>query len=133
MIAPMRTLLSGRPLILLGIVIGNLIPVGGVLFLGWDAVQILILYWVENLVIGALTLPRILAARGSCADASAADRARRTAAANRGMCMSRPRFRWGVPESGRRQASGVGVGFASRPTSFSMRRSGRSHIIATAA
>ena len=64
MIAPMRTLLSGRPLILLGIVIGNLIPVGGVLFLGWDAVQILILYWVENLVIGALTLPRILAARG---------------------------------------------------------------------
>lgn len=51
-------------MILLGIVIGNLIPVGGVLFLGWDAVQILILYWVENLVLGVLTLPRILAARG---------------------------------------------------------------------
>lgn len=48
---------------LIAIVVSNLIPVFGVAFLGWDAVQILILYWVENLVIGVLTLPRILAAQ----------------------------------------------------------------------
>lgn len=47
-----------------GIVIGNLIPVFGVLFLGWDAGAILILYWIENLIVGAFTLPRILTAQG---------------------------------------------------------------------
>lgn len=46
------------------IVVGNLIPIFGVLFLGWDAAQILILYWAENLTIGLLTVPRILGARG---------------------------------------------------------------------
>lgn len=40
----------------------NLIPVGGVLWLGWDASQILVLYWVENVVIGGLSLVRILTA-----------------------------------------------------------------------
>lgn len=46
------------------IVVGNLIPIFGVRYLGWDAVQILILYWVENLIVGLLTVPRILTARG---------------------------------------------------------------------
>ena len=46
------------------IIIGNLIPIFGVRFLGWDAAQILILYWAENLTIGLLTIPRILGARG---------------------------------------------------------------------
>ena len=46
------------------IVIGNLIPVTGVLFLGWSAGAILILYWIENLIIGLFTLPRILMAEG---------------------------------------------------------------------
>lgn len=56
-------LASGPRTSFVAIVLSNLIPVFGVAFLGWDAVQILILYWVENLVIGILTLPRILAAR----------------------------------------------------------------------
>lgn len=47
-----------------GIVIGNLIPVFGVLFLGWDAGAILILYWIENFIVGAFTVPRILTAQG---------------------------------------------------------------------
>lgn len=45
------------------IIIGNLIPVVGVLAFGWNATQILILYWCENVVIGAMTLPRILTAQ----------------------------------------------------------------------
>jgi len=58
---------SARPagiLALIGIVLGNLLPVLGVLFLGWDAGMILILYWIENLVVGIFTLPRILMASG---------------------------------------------------------------------
>ncbi len=42
----------------------NLIPVTGVLWLGWDAGQILMLYWIENVAIGAASLARILTARG---------------------------------------------------------------------
>lgn len=52
------------PRVLAGIVIGNLIPIAGVLFLGWDAGAILILYWIENFIVGAFTLPRILMAQG---------------------------------------------------------------------
>ena len=47
------------------IVLLNLIPVGGVLWLGWDAGQILMLYWVENVIVGVLALLRILTARQS--------------------------------------------------------------------
>lgn len=46
------------------ILIGNLIPIFGVIFLGWDAAQILLLYWCENVIIGVLTLPRLLTAQG---------------------------------------------------------------------
>lgn len=44
--------------------LANLVPVAGVVFLHWDAGAILILYWVENVIIGLLTLPRILTAQG---------------------------------------------------------------------
>lgn len=53
----------------------NLIPVAGVLWLGWSAGQILILYWIENIIIGAASLVRILTARG------VADPTRKTVAA----------------------------------------------------
>lgn len=62
-IAP-STLLSEDRRKFAGIVIGNLIPVFGVLFLGWDAGAILILYWIENFIVGAFTVPRILTAQG---------------------------------------------------------------------
>jgi hypothetical protein len=45
-------------------VFSNLVPVAGVIFLGWDVGQIVVLYWFENIIIGVLTLPRILSARG---------------------------------------------------------------------
>lgn len=59
-----RRLFSGPGWTLSLILAGNLIPVLGVAFLGWDAAQILLLFWAENVVIGLLTLPRILAAEG---------------------------------------------------------------------
>jgi len=58
-----RRLTSDPRLTIAVIVIGNLIPVFGVLFLGWDAAQVLILYWAETVIVGLLTLPRIVAAQ----------------------------------------------------------------------
>lgn len=46
------------------VILVNLIPVGGVVFLNWHAGGILILYWIENVIIGLLTLPRIVMASG---------------------------------------------------------------------
>ena len=63
-LSALRQLTSGPRWTIGAILIGNLIPVFGVAFLGWDAAQILILYWAENIVVGVLTRPRILAARG---------------------------------------------------------------------
>lgn len=59
-----RKLMDGPQWAVAAIVISNLIPVFGVAVLGWDAAPILMLYWAENIVVGLLTLPRILAARG---------------------------------------------------------------------
>jgi hypothetical protein len=42
----------------------NLIPAVGVLWLGWDAMQLLIVYWMENLVVGGYTVLRMLSAGG---------------------------------------------------------------------
>jgi len=47
------------------VILINLVPVAGVVFLGWNAGAILILYWIENVIIGLLTLPRILTAQGA--------------------------------------------------------------------
>lgn len=64
MIATPSALLSEDRRKIVGIVIGNLIPVFGVLFLNWDAGAILLLYVVENFIVGVFTVPRILTARG---------------------------------------------------------------------
>jgi len=34
------------------LIAANLIPLGGVFFLGWDAAILVILYWAENVIIG---------------------------------------------------------------------------------
>lgn len=49
---------SLAPLILL--VLGNLLPVIGVVFLGWEVLSVLILYWLESLIIGFFYILRIL-------------------------------------------------------------------------
>ncbi len=55
----MAATLAARPVAVIAAVLGNLIPVYGVIALGWNASQILILYWIENVVLGVLTLARL--------------------------------------------------------------------------
>ena len=50
-----------RPEIALGVlVLANLIPLFGVLFLNWDVGSLVVLYWSENLVIGGYTILKML-------------------------------------------------------------------------
>jgi hypothetical protein len=44
----------------LALVLANLVPVFGVLYLDWDVGSIVVLYWAENLVVGAFTLLKML-------------------------------------------------------------------------
>jgi len=48
---------------LIALVAVNLIPLAGVLFLGWEAAMILLLYWSENLIIGALNVIKMILVR----------------------------------------------------------------------
>lgn len=44
----------------------NLVPLGGVLLLGWSALTLLVLYWLENAVVGAYTGIKLgIVARGT--------------------------------------------------------------------
>lgn len=43
----------------------NAIPIVGVAFLGWSLMTILVLYWLENGIVGLWTIPRIALARGA--------------------------------------------------------------------
>ncbi len=45
----------------LTLIAANLLPLLGVIFLGWDAFAILLLYWAENVVIGAINVLKIIA------------------------------------------------------------------------
>ena len=57
-----RTAASRTAIVLL---IANAIPLVGVLFFGWSLMTILVLYWVENGIVGFWNVPRIALARGS--------------------------------------------------------------------
>ena len=47
------------------LVAANLVPLAGVLFWGWDAFALIVLFWMENVVVGAFFMLRML-----CADPS---------------------------------------------------------------
>ena len=47
------------------LVLANLIPVFGVLYLDWDVFYILLLFWCENVVIGIFGILRLLASTGN--------------------------------------------------------------------
>jgi hypothetical protein len=47
------------------LLIANAIPVVGVLFFGWSLLTILVLYWLENGIVGFWNVPKIALARGS--------------------------------------------------------------------
>jgi hypothetical protein len=40
--------------------VANLVPLFGVVFLDWDAAAIVLLYWLENLIIGLLNVLRMI-------------------------------------------------------------------------
>jgi hypothetical protein len=46
----------------LALVAANLAPIGGVVFLGWDVFPLLLLFWMENVIVGVLNVPRMLCA-----------------------------------------------------------------------
>ena len=49
----------------LALIIGNLIPIIGVLFFGWELFPLILLYWLENVVIGVFTAIKMLTCSGS--------------------------------------------------------------------
>jgi hypothetical protein len=40
--------------------VANLLPLFGVVFLGWDAAAIVLLYWIENLIVGSINILRMI-------------------------------------------------------------------------
>jgi Family of unknown function (DUF6498) len=49
----------------IALIVANLIPLVGVLFFGWSLLTILVLYWIENGIVGFWNVPRIILAQGS--------------------------------------------------------------------
>ena len=47
----------------------NMVPLAGVLFLGWSTLDLMLLYWFENAVVGLFALLKILLTRGRDGDA----------------------------------------------------------------
>jgi hypothetical protein len=45
------------------LIVANLVPLFGVLFLGWRVFDVIILYWAENVVIGVINVLRMIACR----------------------------------------------------------------------
>lgn len=45
---------------LIALVLTNLIPIIGVLFFGWDALALVVLYWAENLIVGFYTIVKLI-------------------------------------------------------------------------
>lgn len=50
---------------LVALIVANLIPLAGVLFLGWSVWQILIIYWLENGIVGVFNVLKMLKAEGT--------------------------------------------------------------------
>jgi hypothetical protein len=49
-----------HPLSAVVLILANLVPLYGVLFLGWEAFPLMLLFWVENVIIGVLNAARML-------------------------------------------------------------------------
>jgi hypothetical protein len=52
----------------IALLLANAIPLVGVLFFGWSLLTILVLFWIENGIVGFWNVPRILLARQSIAE-----------------------------------------------------------------
>ncbi len=60
-----RALVASRRVSVAALIVANAIPVIGVLFFGWSLMTILVLYWLENGIVGLWNVPRMLLARGA--------------------------------------------------------------------
>ena len=49
----------------IALIVANAIPIVGVLFFGWSLLTILVLYWIENAIVGLWNVPKIVLAQGS--------------------------------------------------------------------
>ena len=45
---------------IVALTVANLVPLFGVVFLGWDAAAIVLLYWIENLIVGFYNILRMI-------------------------------------------------------------------------
>ncbi len=61
-LAPDRPTLRPSPSAL-ALVAANLVPLAGVLFFGWSVFSTLLLFWVENVIVGAFNVLRMLVAQ----------------------------------------------------------------------
>ena len=57
------------------LVVANIIPLIGVLFLGWSVWNILVIYWLENGIVGAINVLKMSTATGEDAPANSASAA----------------------------------------------------------
>ncbi|HEX5005684.1 MAG TPA: DUF6498-containing protein [Hyphomonadaceae bacterium] len=48
-----------NPLVVVGLIV-DLLPIYAVIAWGWNAVPLVMLYWMENVIIGVMTVPRML-------------------------------------------------------------------------
>ena len=55
---------SGSPYAVAALVGANLLPLAGVVWWDWSVFEVLLLYWLESGVVGALNVPKILLAGG---------------------------------------------------------------------
>lgn len=64
LIAPLKNPVVWRSPSVVLLVLANLIPLGGVLFFGWQVFPIMFLFWLENVVIGIFNVLKMLLAAG---------------------------------------------------------------------
>jgi hypothetical protein len=57
--------LSGSRLAVAALLAGNAVPLVGVLAFGWDAHSLLVVYWLESGVVGAISVLKVLRAEGA--------------------------------------------------------------------
>ena len=50
---------------LLALIVGNLLPLFGVLFLGWDLLVTFLIFWLDNVLVGVFAVLKIVLAEGS--------------------------------------------------------------------
>jgi len=65
LIEPLKNLGVWKSPTVIALVLANLIPLGGVLFFGWQVFPIMFLFWLENVVVGAFNVVKMLLARGA--------------------------------------------------------------------